>query len=765
MNPRDRRPSSPRDPRYRWRSLRIDRDRLPTGPRVCLSTVLCLLGCAAAYAQTKPSNPVAGLDAHVAVADRALQGGERQIAESQYRDALYEGWMLTAALAVSDGRLTDARDAFTRATATVVDNHDALQSLAIVDLQLGDNAAALPILTRLVATNPKEPALRRLLAQALVANRQPQEAVQALEEAHAAVPDDVETSFALATGYLRIKKVDAADALFKQVIAARPIPQTYVLIGRAYRDAAQYDRARAALEKALAMDPRVRHAHFYLGTVAVMREGVVRVEEAIVEFRKELKLAPDDPLVNLRLGMALVEAHREQEALPALQIAARAPDAGWQAFQYLGRCQLALGDAPNAVISLRKAVDLSAKLPVQSHIGNLHYQLALALRQAGDAKAADAEFAAASAMAAERTESGRDALERFLQDTGDTPGAEAATMLPLDPGGFSQLTVTARRDLARKVSGALARVYLNLGVMQAQAERFSRAADLFEQAVALDAALPQVQYSLGVAYFNGQQYAKAAAALTRALSADPQNVDARRMLALASLNSDDYATAARLLADDPQRDSDPSLQFAYGMALVRSGRAPEAEAIFSRLVAAHADSPELNVVLGQAHAEQKDYDGAVASLQRALQLKPDVAEANATLGLIYLRQGKLAEATQALEAELKANPGDVKARHTLATVLDLDGHSDQAVAELKTVLKARPEYAEARYLFGKILLAKGSAASAVEQLEIAERLAPDDANVHYQLGQAYQKIGRTELAQHQFELFQKLKDKRRGGDR
>src|SRR5438067_1149322 len=111
-------------------------------------------------------------------------------------------------------------------------------------------------------------------AQARVATRQPEQAVQPREEAHAAAPADLETTFALASGYLQVKKVDAAGRLFDVVAAARPIPQTYVLIGRAYRDADQYDRARGALEKALAMDSRVRHAHYYLGTLAVRAEGI-----------------------------------------------------------------------------------------------------------------------------------------------------------------------------------------------------------------------------------------------------------------------------------------------------------------------------------------------------------------------------------------------------------------------------------------------------------------------------------------------------------
>src|SRR5439155_24864393 len=118
------------------------------------------------------------------------------------------------------------------------------------------------------------------------------QAVQELEEAHGAAPDDPEMTFTLGSAYLRLKKVDAAERLFADVAKARPLPQTYVLIGRTYRDAGAYERARVALETALKMDPRVRRAHYYLGTLAVMEEGVVRLDAAIAEFRQELALAP-----------------------------------------------------------------------------------------------------------------------------------------------------------------------------------------------------------------------------------------------------------------------------------------------------------------------------------------------------------------------------------------------------------------------------------------------------------------------------------------
>src|SRR6185295_11878821 len=139
----------------------------------------------------------------------------------------------------------------------------------------------------------------------------------------------------------------------------------------------------------------------------------------------------------------------------------------------------------------------------------------------------------------------------------------------------------------------------------------------------------------------------------RALADKPQDASLRRMLAMAWLNSEAYDRAEELLRDDPARETDASLQFSYGLALARSNRGAEAEAVFARLLARHGDSAEVRVVLGQASAQQGDFDAAIRELTRALELKPDVAEANATLGILCLKQGRLPEAEQALRAELR----------------------------------------------------------------------------------------------------------------
>ena len=119
----------------------------------------------------------------MAAAESSLREEEMQIAESRYRSALLEGWMLLGHLESAEGRLTAARDAFRRASTSAVDPGTSLYSLALVHMQLGETADAVAISSRLARANPKDSATRRLYAQALVADGHPEEAVQELEEA------------------------------------------------------------------------------------------------------------------------------------------------------------------------------------------------------------------------------------------------------------------------------------------------------------------------------------------------------------------------------------------------------------------------------------------------------------------------------------------------------------------------------------------------------------------------------------------------------
>ena len=722
--------------------------------------LVCLLA-AASPGATRPPATDAPLGDAMAAAESALREGERAVAESRFRSALLEAWLLRGGLDAADGRWPEAKEAFTQAGTVAVETRRAFESLALVHLQLGETREAVALLSRVAGSRPRDVRARRLLAQALIADGKPEQGLQELDEARVHAPDDLELTFALATGHLRLKRLEQADRLFAEVAKKRPIAATHVLIGRMYRDYRQFDRAAASLRKALALDPKARRAHFYLGTVAAMAEESAGLADALREFEAERALAPDDPLVNRYLGIALVEARRYEEALPRLELAARAAPST-DIFYYAGRCHLALGRPAEGATALRRALELNvAARPDEARLRSLHYQLGTALRALGQTAEAATHFAEAERYSVQRTEADRDRLARYLADVPAEADRTPDVAALLDGSPLAERPPAERRALRQRAEAALVHAYTNLGVLKAQAERFPRAAELLEQAVRLAPDFAPAQYALGVAYFNAKRFAEARAPLTRAVEADPKDAGARRMLALAHLNAEDYAAAARLLERDPERETSAELQYSYGLALLKGGRTAEGQAVFSRLLARHGDSAEINVVLGQAHAQDGDYESAERALRRALELKKDVLEANATLGVLYLKQGRLAEAEKALRAELAANPADFKARHHLAAVLEMDGRPGEAVPLLRLALKAKPDFADARYLIGKILLAQGAALEAAEHLELAARLQPQDANIHYQLAQAYRRLGREPQAQASLAEFQKLKEKRR----
>lgn len=705
------------------------------------------------------AGPAAQLDREIAAAEESLRGGESQLAESRYRAALFQGWMLFGALERLEGRLPSALNAFRAAATSADEDRPALQAIALVQLQTGEPAKAAEMLARLARRDPKDVPTRRLLAHVRTASGQLEQALEALEQAHAAAPGDIEVAFDLARTRLGLKKVDAAARLFARIAAARPIPQTHVLIARSYADFGEYDRARAELRLALKLNPRTRRAHYSLGTIVIAEKGRAALDEAAAEFRAELKLAPEDPLANLELGAALVDTQQGAGALPALEIAARGAPSP-RALYYLGRARLAVGRTAEAVASLKRALELAqGQHGSAGQLRVIHNQLGQALTRAGDSEEAATHFGEAERLSAQSSDAAREQMAQYL--AGEQPAEGRPPALPLvEPPALLGLTAGQRAELRRQVRTALARSYLNLGVMQGQQQRFTRAAELFEQAATVDADFPQVQSSLGVAYFNAGQFEKACGPLARAVAASPADTGLKRMLAMAWLNTEAYDKAAELLGSDPDLDANPSLQFAYGLALVRSERAADAAPVFSRLLEKHGDSAELQALIGQAHAQQGDFPAAIEALQRALRLKPDVAEANGALGYIYLKQGKLPEAEAALRAELRVRPSDLQSGQNLAYVLDAQQRPEEAVPLLRELVRAKPDFADARYLLGRILLAQGAVAEAVEHLEAALRVAPEDANVHYQLGKAYQRLGRTADAERQFEVFRQLKAKR-----
>lgn len=715
--------------------------------------------------------PPTDLTASVAEAETALRAGETQLAESHYRDALRDAWMLVGAARAADDDWPSARAAFENATRQTMEMRRAVLALASSELKMGAVDEALARLRQLQGRRPGDTQVQRMTARALSAAGKDQEAVQELAEAHAADPGDAELTFYLATGYLKLDDFEAAARLFDEVAERRPIAETHILVGRTWRDEQQYERARRSLRRALELDPQVRKARFYLGTVALLDDGRGGLDLAIEHFHDELEISPDDPLNRHFLGLSLVELRRFEEALPHLDVAVASEGTNVDGLHFRGRALLGLGRAEEAVESLERALQLAQADPLAAgnQMGSIHYQLALALRRSGRNDEARPHFDAAESALEGFTDESRERLKRYLDDA-PSEASPAMTSVAVPTLGMEALSPTERRAAISSVGNVIARANLNLGILQSRGGRPGRAARHFEVAreTASDLALTaQAEYSLGVARFQAGRHAEALepleSAWTRSAALGEEGGDAtlRRMLALTRLETKDWQGAAELLANDPRRASDPTLQFAYGTALVRSGRSDGALAVFDSLAESGADRADLAVLFGEAYAQEGDWPAAEESLRRALELDPYAVGAHSTLAEIFLRQGQMEKAESELRAELAIRPGDRRSHFLLATVLDLADRHEEAEHHVRAVLEQTPSDADARYLLGKILFGRGDYEAAAAQLEAAAGLAPGDANIQYQLAQAYQRAGRRELAKATFDIYRKLQAERR----
>jgi Flp pilus assembly protein TadD len=600
------------------------------------------------------ADPAAPLDLAIAAAEGSLAKGEFPAAEDHYHAALFQGWLLKGSLEGFDHRLPEARQALEQATTYAPQDAAERRSLATAFVQVGDADAAVALLTPLAARDPRDAETRLLLAKSLTVVGQYDQAVAKLDEASASVADDPKMAFLLGVEYLWLKRPEPAERLFAQVVRARPIPQSHILIGRAYRDAGEYGRARDELRAALAQDPGVRRAHYYLGMVALAdaNTGPKRLALARVEFEEELKLEPQDPLANDQLGEVLIEAGRPAEALPFLETAVRVDPRAAYACS-LGRNQLALDRPAEAAGTLRRALDLAAtQAAPDSDVQKIHYLLGLALRKLGQTEEAATHLAEARRLSA-AAEGGSEASPAARATRWATEGSPLAALSP-----------AARAEILGRAVGGLARAYLNLGVLRAQSpapaesrQRFAQAAALFASAADLDPDFPKVQLSLGIARFNARQFHEAVAPLERALAAAPDDPGLRSMLATSLLNTEAWGRAAELLRSDPERDTNPTLQSGYALALVRSGRGAEAESVLSELVAQRGESAELRLLLGQALLAQGKADDAVPQLQAAARLAPEDPRPHDELGHAYEKLGRTPLARREREVARKLEAG------------------------------------------------------------------------------------------------------------
>ncbi|MFH1681226.1 MAG: tetratricopeptide repeat protein [Candidatus Eisenbacteria bacterium] len=152
------------------------------------------------------------------------------------------------------------------------------------------------------------------------------------------------------------------------------------------------------------------------------------------------------------------------------------------------------------------------------------------------------------------------------------------------------------------------------------------------------------------------------------------------------------------------------------------------------------------VILGRAHAEAGDREGAERLFRDALRLAPGHVDASMNLGLLYYQTGRYREAADAFTAATEGAPGFAGAWNNLGNALREGGELGAALEAIRAATFADTSYAGAFNNLGYTLALAGREDEAEEAYRRAIRLDPGSVHARANLADLQFRRGKMDEA-------------------
>jgi tetratricopeptide (TPR) repeat protein len=655
----------------------------------------------------------------------------------------------------------------------------AYSSLAFAETQAGDLEMAIQFSRKALTMDPGDLRAERILASALDQKGEYAEAVEPFSKI-AKIEPTVDNLYPLAECLLQTRKPEykarAAEVFEQMKKIAGDSGSLHVLIGRAYRDGDDMQTAIREFNRAIAIDPRTPHAHYFLGLAQLVLSDWKPTPGAEAALKQEAEYFPEDYLANFMSGFLTSEEHQYEESNKYLLAASKIDPSSPDPALYLGLNAFSQNQMDVAEKMLRRAVDLTGSDESRANyqIRRAYVDLSRILFSSGRQQESEVFAAKARALQNKTMVDTQQTVTKMMA-AGGTSGA--AAVMPLihsqpataprssdDRFGQRKLTpeqLAATEAREKTLRSVLALAFNDLATSEAIGGDYALALGNYQQAEKWDKTLAGLEKNLGVCAFRSKDYAEAIRGLSLALSQESGSSGLRAMLGIANFATDHFEEAAQSFAPLGARGmQDSETGYAWAASLAHIGDLNKA----TEVLTAYEAEPRSNDILlltGQLWTLIGDYARATASLQRALDSDPKLRKAHFYKGLAYIHWTHWPEAQKEFEAELSLAPGDLDAEYHLGFVYLQQSRIDDAATLFMQVIAADPDYANAQYELGKILLDRGQMADAANHLEAAARLKPQTDYMHYQLQAVYRKLGRNEEADRELEIYKGLKAKSR----
>ncbi len=524
---------------------------------------------------------------------------------------------------------------------------------------------------------PNAAMLRTSLGLSKLGQGQQETAITELERATVLDPKSMQAGSALIRTELELKHYDKALAAAKAMVAAQPDnPQVHNLLGGVHLSKGDRAAARAAFDKASSMQGGYYPAVANLAQMDVEDKKPEAAKQRLLAFLDKdkknatvmaalasLALAQKQPAEATtwlekanadnpeaigpasQLATQYLRTNQKQKALTLVRKLQTANPANADLLDLLGQIQIANGDAPGALETYSKLVNVVPKsAAAQARLATVH------LRMKNPSAAAED-------------------LKKALQLD---PQFIPAKLLQIDlamAGGHTDEALALARAIEKSNAASPVGYVLEGSILMAQ-KKPEQAVKPFEQGFAL---------------------AKTTEALMKVAEA----------LKAAGKTKEADAKLAQWQRDHP---ADPIAALYMGESYLVNKQYKSAIGQFEAVLKVAPDNVSVLNNLALAYQQQKD-PRALDTAERALKLAPDSAAVMDTVGWMLVQQGNVARGLPLLKKAVALQPASTEQRYHLAFALNQAGDKKLAREELNLLISGNvnfPQKEEAKALL-KIL--------------------------------------------------------------
>ena len=411
-----------------------------------------------------------------------------------------------------------------------------LQGLNAVYLSTQRYEKGVDVSRRILELDPEHHDTRYLLAMFYFMLDQLESAKVQLEDLYRTQPDNQSVAYSLALCHIKLDEKRRGSEILKNLEeGSKASAKLYLMLGKAYQEAQQFGEAVRVLKRALTLDSSATGANYHLALTYLMDQGMAAFSLAKLHLQLELSQDADRYYPNYLLAVVYFHERHFNQAIPHLEKAISAEPGNPDPYLYLGQCQLQMGAIDQAILALKKSIELTRN-PGRNdfQLARTHYSLGMAFRQAGQPAEASANIESAQKLMKQAH------LERVRQVGDDISGTQnhfrtadfsnnrlalAPQLQSLDPS-----MTAALENRAKFYRRAAAFAYQSLGAAAIEESHFSRAAEQLQKAIDWDPELPDLAYNLALAYLQVGRFREALVSAGEALRAKPKDTDVLQLL-------------------------------------------------------------------------------------------------------------------------------------------------------------------------------------------------------------------------------------------